>query len=84
MAKLYFFSNKGWGECYTVMADNEKEARYFVLKYLEEDARDLSIYDYDPALKGIMAAEEAKRADIDGNYDIRVYEHGQVIETEYA
>jgi len=91
--KMFFFSNKGWGECYTVMAENVGEARNVLLNHLDklrtaeiEETR--SIFSEQPKdkfkqLMDQVVEEWDEKLSIDKVFDIKVYDVGEVLTTEY-
>lgn len=91
--KMFFFSNKGWGECYTVMAKSVVEARNVLLNHLDkqrdaeiEETR--SIFSEQPKdkfkqLMDQVVEEWDEKLSIDKVFDIKVYDVGEVLTTEY-
>lgn len=72
--KMYFFSNTNWGNCYTIMAEDEKEAIQIVKRMVRDGKRDKR-----------FGMKERKRVKMGCAYfDIIEYSPGEVLETEYA
>ena len=86
---MYFFSNVTWGSCYTVMAENEKEAIKIVKDYLS-----LSMSNRDPKEEyrecSTIKIKDKYNTGTDDvsiqncKFEIREFEPGKVLETEYA
>jgi len=84
---MYFFSNKSYGSCYTVMADTLEEAREIVKQYIQGDNKKHENPITTKELKKEWQAEEDRTVgefSFGGNYFIiRMYGPYGVIETDY-
>lgn len=90
--KMYFFSNKSWGMCYTVMAESTEEAKSKVIEHLKKK------YDSDVSTYKSMYGSNSKKLQIqldilENDYKemssleefvIIEYGVGEILETEYS
>jgi hypothetical protein len=86
MMKNYFFSNDGYGVCYTVMAESYQDAIMQVSLYIAETGK--LINDKTTNWKKVEKARKKRvvaRTSIDDEgFNIEEYGLGEVIETEYS
>ena len=83
--KNYFLSNKDWGDCYTVMANDQKEAIKIVKKFIKDEEEKLE--KYERTGDRVLDRQLKKVGDVkigENDFDVIEFGSGEVIETEYA
>lgn len=82
----YFFSNKTWGPCYTVMAESKEEAIKKLKAFFKNDKAYKSGGEYMEVRKkrtvGEFKRQEGKHSKQE--FNIEEFKSDEVIETEYS
>lgn len=84
--KTYFFSNQSWGHCYTVMANNMKEAIKVVKKHIADDEKEGKSNKpcVEPLIRKVGEVKLRSYGTQMHKFDIREYRVKEVIDTEYS